>query len=113
MKTSIDIARELLLIWTSGTHGDGAIAELRRRFPQATTAELQRACHIRADQIDLCLENEEKRREDASKAFYQMVSGAPEDEIDAAIERLKCTPDNLFSGEVANRCVVNQDLSLQ
>jgi hypothetical protein len=44
MTTSIDIARELLLIWISGTHGDGAIAELRRRFPQATTAELQRAC---------------------------------------------------------------------
>jgi hypothetical protein len=96
MKTSIDIARELLLIWTSGTHGDGAIAELRRRFPQATTAELQRACHLGADQIDLYVENEEKRREDANKVFDQIVSGASEAEIDAAIERLKCTPDNLF-----------------
>jgi hypothetical protein len=96
MTTSIDIARELLLIWTSGTHGDGAIAELRRRFPQATTTELQRACHIGADQIDLYLENEEKRREDTSKAFDQMVSGTAEADIDVAIERLKYTPDNLF-----------------
>ena len=96
MTTSIEIARELLLIWTSGTHGDGAIAELRRRFPQATTAELQRACQIGADQIDLYLENEEKRREDASKAFDLMVSGAPEAGIDATIERLKYTPDYLF-----------------
>ena len=46
MITSSDIARELLLIWTSGTHGDGAIAELCRRFPQATAAELQCACQI-------------------------------------------------------------------
>jgi hypothetical protein len=96
MTTSIDIARELLLIWTSGTHGDGAIAELRRRFPQATTTELQRACNIGADQIDLYLENEEKRREDTGEAFDQMVSGPPEAEIDAVIERLKYTPDNLF-----------------
>jgi hypothetical protein len=29
MTTSIDIARELLLIWISGTHGDGAIADNR------------------------------------------------------------------------------------
>ena len=96
MTTSSDIARELLLIWTSGTHGDGAIVELRRRLPQATTAELQRACQIRAEQIDLYLENVEKRCEDARKAFDLMVSGAPEVGIDATIERLKYTPDYLF-----------------
>jgi hypothetical protein len=96
MTTSIDIPRELLLIWTSGRHGDGAIAELRRRFPQATTAELQRACNIGADQIDLYLENEEKRRADTGKAFDLMVGGAPVAGIDATIERLKYTPDNLF-----------------
>jgi hypothetical protein len=96
MSKAIDIARAYMEIVTSGTPENQVIAELRARFPTATIADLKRAFQVGADQIALYLGNEEARDEAAGKAFDLMVSGAPDAEIQAAFDRLKCTPETLF-----------------
>jgi hypothetical protein len=43
---NVAIASELWRLYEAGKSGDEAVSELRRRFPTATTADLERACLV-------------------------------------------------------------------
>lgn len=95
--TGVEIAREMARQLEAGRSTDEMMAEVRRAFPIATTAELMRACLIAVDHIDMWEEDASgNRREDLGKVFDLMVSKAPEAEIAAAVERTKLTAANLF-----------------
>ena len=95
MTTSIDIAREVMRIWTDDKSLGEVIAELQSIFPHATPGELARACFVAADQVDMW--REEVKDGGASELFDLMISGAPRSEITAAVRRMTdCTPENIF-----------------
>ena len=92
---AIDIAREVMRIWTDDKSLGEVIAELQSIFPHATPGELARACFVAADQVDMW--REEVKDGGASELFDLMISGAPRSEITAAVRRMTdCTPDNIF-----------------
>jgi len=59
-------------------------------------AEIQRACLIGADQVDMYLADVDVRREEFGNIFDMMVAGAPKDEIDAAIARTRPSAETLL-----------------
>jgi hypothetical protein len=69
------------------------IAAVREAFPSATLADLQLACLVGVDQVEMF---EEALRENASGAFNKMVSGAPKEEITAAFDRIKLKAESVF-----------------
>ena len=93
MATSIDLAREMARHFEAGKDDDETLTAVRAKFPAATIAELQHACLVGRDQVQMW---QESVAEDAGEVFDMLVSGATTEEVQAAFDRTKLRAETIF-----------------
>jgi hypothetical protein len=84
MNNPFDIAREMARLVDAGKAGDDLVAEMRRKFPRMTAADIQRAKLISVERIEML---EEERLAGAQTFADKWCSGAAEPVIDAVIRQ--------------------------
>jgi hypothetical protein len=86
---AFDIAHEVARLVDAGKAGEELVAEIRRKFPRMTVADIQRAKLIGIERVEILEEERTRIARDLAKKWF---SGADKSVIDTSIQLMLREP---------------------